>query len=169
MSRVRGAGGRLARNVTHKDASPADCHKSPARHDRRRGESVALPLFESNSGIWTCASSNGSPPRKRQSSMRAFNSGSSGEVNGNLSIITNDNVSPRTSTPSQKLLVATRSALPALTNCCNSCPLLVSPCNNTGSVMVARNCWPIAHHGVRGTKHKTTTVVSFDDRSQHCR
>ncbi|CST00700.1 Uncharacterised protein [Shigella sonnei] len=72
--------------------------------------------------------------------MRAFNSRSSGEVNGNLSIITNDNVSPRTSTPSQKLLVATRSALPALTNCCNSCPLLVSPCNKTGSVMVARNC-----------------------------
>ena len=26
-----------------KDASPADCHKSPARHDRRRRESVALP------------------------------------------------------------------------------------------------------------------------------
>ncbi len=116
----------------------------------------------------SCTSSNGSPPRKRQSSMRAFNSGSSGEVNGNLSIITNDNVSPRTST-FQKLLVATRSALPALTNCCNSCPLLVSPATNGKRHGSAELLGQIAHHGVRGTKHKTTTVVSFDDRSQHCR
>ena len=75
----------------------------------------------------SCTSSNGSPPAQTTIFHARFNSGSSGEVNGNLSIITNDNVSPRTSTPSQKLLVATRSALPALTNCCNSCPLLVSP------------------------------------------
>ena len=78
--------------------------------------------------------------RDRESSIRAFSSGSSGEVNGSLSIITSDSASPRTSTPSQKLLVATSSALPALTNCCSSWPLLVSPCSSTGSVMVARNC-----------------------------
>jgi len=39
--------------------------------------------------------------------MRAFNKGSSGAVKGNLSIITNESASPRTSTPSQKLEVAT--------------------------------------------------------------
>lgn len=108
----------------------------------------------------SCTSSNGSPPRKRQSSMRAFNSGSSGEVNGNLSIITNDNVSPRTSTPSQKLLVATRSALPALTNCCNSCPLLVSLQQNGKRHGSAELFYQITHHGVRGTKHKQRPLLA---------
>ncbi|MNE37631.1 hypothetical protein D3C80_1314900 [compost metagenome] len=86
-----------------------------------------------------CTSLKGSPPRSRQSSILAFSKGSSGEVNGSLSIITHDKASPRTSTPSQKLLVATNSALPDSTNCANSWPLLVSPCNSTGKVMVARN------------------------------
>ena len=43
-------------------------------------------------------------------SMRAASTGSSGGANGSLSITTSDKASPRTSTPSQKLLVATSSA-----------------------------------------------------------
>ena len=45
--------------------------------------------------------------------MRAASTGSSGGEKGNLSIITSDNASPRTSTPSQKLWLPISTPLPA--------------------------------------------------------
>ena len=49
---------------------------------------------------------NGSPPSSRMRSMRAAVSGSSGTAKGIRSITTSDSASPGTSTPSQKLCVA---------------------------------------------------------------
>ena len=63
------------------------------------------------SGTWY--SSNGEPPRPAMASMRAAVTGSAGEANGSLSMITQLRASPTTSTPCQKLEVA-RSTAPGV-------------------------------------------------------
>ena len=65
-------------------------------------------------------------------SKRAFNTGSPGEAKGSLSIMTHDNASPLTSTPSQKLEVPNNTALPASLNCSSSNALGRLPCINSG-------------------------------------
>ncbi len=106
----------------------SDCHKSPKpRECRRRESSRPTPCLRVITASGSCTSSNGSPPRKRQSSMRAFNSGSSGEVNGNLSIITNDNAIATHVHPFPETIGCHKKRVTGVTNCCNSCPLLVSP------------------------------------------
>ena len=61
-------------------------------------------------GIWN--SKNGLSPARFMWSMRALVTGSPGEPNGSLSMITQESASPRTSTPSQKLEVPSSTALP---------------------------------------------------------
>ncbi|CSB17502.1 Uncharacterised protein [Vibrio cholerae] len=100
------------------------------------------PCFKVITASGSCTCANGSPPRKRQSSMRALSNGSSGAVNGNLSMITQLKVSPRTSIPSQKAPVATNRALPSSINSANVFCLLVSPCINTGKVKRSRKRSP---------------------------
>jgi hypothetical protein len=75
---------------------------------------------------------NGLPPRSRRLLMRASNTGSPGEANGILSINTQDNASPRTSTPSQKLLVPSKTALPCCRNSSSKVAFAPLPCPIAG-------------------------------------
>ncbi len=89
------------------------------------------PCFRAITALGSWSSAKGSPPLSLQSSTRALSSGSSGLANGSLSMITQESAAPRTSIPSQKLLVATSTARPFSTNSLSSRCLLSSPCNST--------------------------------------
>ena len=71
-------------------------------------------------------------PAARSLSMRAESTGSSGGAKGSLSITTSDRASPRTSTPSQKLWLATRMALPRKRKRSSSSVREPSPCISSG-------------------------------------
>src|SRR5882672_8577005 len=58
--------------------------------------------------------------------------GSLGTANGNLSIITHDNCSPRTSTPCQKLEVANSTAFEVCRNLSSKRPFDALPCRKQG-------------------------------------
>ena len=64
--------------------------------------------------------------------MRAASTGSSGGAKGSLSMITSDSASPRTSTPSQKLWLATSTALPSRRKRASNSLFEPSPCKSNG-------------------------------------
>src|SRR5712664_625986 len=81
----------------------------------------------------------GLPPSRSSDSSRAASTGSSGGANGSLSMTTSDNASPRTSTPSQKLALPRRTALPS----------------RRKRASAAR-----ADHGQRGCDHRARMLVA---------
>src|SRR3569833_1914677 len=90
------------------------------------------PCFKVITACGNCASRKGSPPRLRNASSRACNTGSPGAANGSLSMITTDKASPRTSTPSQNLLVPSSTALPRVRKRCSRSRRGAVPCINSG-------------------------------------
>ncbi|MNC87212.1 hypothetical protein D3C83_29170 [compost metagenome] len=77
-------------------------------------------------GTWYSA--NASPPPAVIASMRADTTGSPGEANGSLSMITQLSASPATSTPCQKLEVASRTACGVLRNSSMRAERGAAPC-----------------------------------------
>src|SRR3569623_1630171 len=139
--RVRGIAGKLLRNSlpyglvvrrgSHYIKTP---RSSPSRISR------PTPCFSAIAACGNCESRNGSPPRRRSASSRACKTGSPGDANGSLSMITTDSASPRTSTPSQKLLVPSSTALPSMRKRCSSSRRGAVPCTSSGYGSRSRCC-----------------------------
>ncbi len=151
ITRARGAGkSRPGEALTMGARITSQLSQITNTRDRpHRESSRPTPCFSviTAFGQLNLVTSNGSPPRKRQSSIRAFNSGSSGEVNGNLSIITNDNVAARHTLPEaagddeqQRCQPSPRAVTVGL----YWFPLATIP----AASWWRRNCSAVAHHGV---------------------
>lgn len=127
-------------------------------------DQASNPCFRVMTASGSCTSLNGSPPRNRQSSIRAFNNGSSGEVNGSLSIITHDNASPRTSTPPRSCWspptghCLLRQTEPATGPCWF--PLQQHRQRHGGTELLRQ----FPHHLVRSTKEEAAAVIGFNQR-----
>ena len=122
------------------------------------------PCFSVMAALGTEYCVNGFPPSASMRAQRAATTGSLGTANGILSSTTRRSALPGTSTPSQKLIVATRTAAPESRKRSSSTCFGASPWTSSGPG--TRPCERVAdraHRAVRRAEHERAAAGDRDE------